>query len=111
MVSWGAMLSAAHQRHFQFGVGVAGDAHVFVQFHAHHHAVVVAVVVVDVAHRAHGVAVGVDEVRHGQSFDVLKLHIVGVARLKDVDAFQKVDAHKQQRHGGDGSEGDFYLIR
>jgi len=85
-----AHLDAAHQFALQFGHGAAGHVHCLVELDAHHHVIRALVVVVDAAHDAHGVTVGIDGVGYGQPVDVVKLHVVGVAGGKDVDAFQKL---------------------
>ena len=96
---------AAHELGRELGPRAGRHAHGVVELDAHQDAAGLVVVVVDAAHRSHGVAVGKDGVRGGEAADVGKLHVVCVGGLEDVHPFQEVDADEEGRNGNNGREG------
>ena len=100
----------AHQRFDQLTARATGHTHVLVQLNAHHHAAVVVVVVLDVAHRAHGIAVGKHLARNRQALGVLETNVVRIARLEHIDALQEVDTQEEEYTGCNRSKRNFNLV-
>ena len=69
----------AHEGNFEFRCRTLGHLHILVQLDAHDHAIVVTIIIVDVADDAHRIAVSINGIGDSKPFDVLKFDIVGIA--------------------------------
>ena len=100
----------AHQRFDQLTARATGHTHVLVQLNAHHHAAVVVVVVLDVAHRAHGIAVGKHLARNRQALGVLETNVVRIARLEHMMPFKKLIPKKRSTPAAIAVKRNFNLV-
>ena len=100
----------AHERRLQRGRRTFRDAHVLVELNEHDYCRIVGVVVFDVAYRSHGIAVGIDQIRHGELLGIFQLDVVRVGGLEDVDAFQEIDSYNQYGYADDGGDGNLDFV-
>ena len=69
------------------------------------------VIIKDIAHRTYFISVGQHRAGLGQSFDVRKFYVIGIAGLEQVNALQEVESDKECGDSHSAGQADFNFFR